>query len=411
MPDPSWPSLPPEANYLRLVGPGSAGTATTMVNAAAWQALAVNHECAFSLSTLNTAVTAMNFEGVGGLSSVATITALNSSLQLLADWVQEKPPIAASAVTAYETAVSAMIPAEICIANRTEQAAAVATNPAVLGALTPAIIALDTEYYGEHWPHNAGIGAAYGAALTALAAALAIPPPISPLSASAAAPATSAAAVAEAAGRFVAGEAMKESGQLAKSAGDGAVGPTEAAVAAGQMMMQPIQAVLGSMQPAAGMFQAPLQAVQTLAGLPQSLAGSLRGMSVGGEANETAVPAATPTGAGAAVFGRGPGTGVGVTGMAGGGIGALPGGGVTSYSRPSSSFAPEGAGRPRGLQTGLLSAAELHAPATTTTASSVLPMPPTGAGMLGRGKDASDSDAGPRSRIVAESQTQPGMPR
>jgi hypothetical protein len=381
-----------------------------MVNAAAWQALAVNHECAFSLSTLNTAVTAMNFEGVGGLSSVATITALNNSLQLLAGWVQEKPPIAASAVTAYETAVSTMIPAEICIANRTEQAAAVATNPAVLGALTPAIIALDTEYYGEHWPHNAGIGAAYGAALTALAAALAIPPPISPPGASAAAPATSAAAVAEAAGRFVAGEAMKESGQLAKSAGDGAVGPTEGAVAAGQMMMQPIQAVLGSMQPAAGMFQAPLQAVQTLAGLPQSLAGSLRGTSVGGEANETAVPA-TPTGAGAAVFGRGPGTGVGVTGMAGGGIGALPGGGLTSYSRPSSSFAPEGAGRPRGLQTGLLSAAELHAPATTTTASSVLPMPPTGAGMLGRGKDAGDSDAGPRSRIVAESQTQPGMPR
>ncbi|MBJ7400424.1 MAG: PPE domain-containing protein [Mycolicibacterium sp.] len=394
-----------------MAGPGLAGTATTMVNAAAWQALAVSHEFAFSLSTLNTAVTAMNFEGVGGVSSVAAITALNTSLQLLAGWVQEKPPIAASAVTAYETAVSAMIPAEICIANRTEQAAAVAVNPAVLGALTPAIIALDTEYFGEHWPHNAGIGAAYGAALAALAAALAIPPPISPPGASAAAPATSAAAVAQAAGRVVAGEAMKESGQLAKSAGDGAAGPTEAAVRAGQMMMQPIQAVLGSMQPAVGMFQAPVQAVHSLAGLPQSLAGSLRGISVGGEANATAVPTATPTGAGAAVFERGPGTGVGGTGTAGGGIGALPGGGVTSYSRPSSSFAPEGAGRPRGLQTGLLSAAELHAPATTGTSNSVLPMSPAGAGIPARGKDASNSDGGPRSRIVAEPQTQPGMPR
>ena len=402
MPDPSWPSFPPEANYLRLVGPGSAGTATTVVNAAAWQALAVGHECAFSLSTLNTAVTAMNFEGVGGVSSVATITALNTSLQLLAGWVQEKPPIAASAIAAYETAVSAMIPAEICIANRTEQAAAVAINPAVLGALTPAIIALDTEYFGEHWPHNAGIGTAYGAALTALAAALAIPPPISPPGASASAPATSAAAVTQAAGRIVAGEAMKESGQLAKSAGDGAVGPSAAAVADGQTMMQPIQAVLGSMQPAVGMFQAPVQAVNTLAGLPQSLAGSLRGMSVGGEANATAVPMATPNGAGAAVFERGPGTGVGGTGIAGGGIGALPGGAVTRYSRPSSSFAPEGAGQPRGLQTGLLSAAEFRAPATTTTTNSVLPMPPTGAGMPARGKDAGNSDGGPRSRIVAE---------
>jgi hypothetical protein len=31
-----------------------------------------------------------------------------------------------------------------------------------------------------------------------------------------------------------------------------------------------------------------------------------------------------------------------------------------------------------------------------------LPMPPTGAGMPARGKDAGNSDGGPRSRIVAE---------
>ena len=409
MPDPSWPSLPPEANYLRLAGPGSAGTATTMVNGAAWQALAISHEFAFSLSTLNTAVTAMNFEGVGGLSSAATITALNTSLQLLAGWVQEKPPIAASAVSAYETAVSSMIPAEICLANRADQAAAVAINPAVLGALTPAIIALDSEYFGEHWPHNAGIGAAYGAALTALATLLAIPPPVSPPGASAAAPVTAAAAVAQATGRVVAGEAMKESGQLAKSADGAAAVPAEAAAQAGQMMIQPIQAALGSMQSAVGMFQAPVQAVQTLAGLPQSIAGSLRGMSSVAATNEAMVPTATPPGAGAAEFGGGPG--VGGTGTAGGGIGALPGGGVTSYSRPSSSFAPEGAGRPRGLQTGLLSTAELHAPATTTTTNSVLPMPSSGAGMSARGKDASNPDGGPRARIVAESLTQPEIPR
>ena len=124
-----------------------------------------SNELAFSLSTLNTTVTALNFEGVGGLGSTTAVTGLNTALQLLAGWVQEKPPIAASAVSAYETAVSSMIPAEVSIANRTEQAADVAINPAVLGALTPAIVALDTEYFGEHWPHNAGAGAAYGAAL------------------------------------------------------------------------------------------------------------------------------------------------------------------------------------------------------------------------------------------------------
>ena len=63
-------------------------------------------------------------------------------------------PIVASAVSAYETAVSTMIPAEISVANRTEQAANTAVNPLVFGALTPAIISLDTVYYGEHWPRT-----------------------------------------------------------------------------------------------------------------------------------------------------------------------------------------------------------------------------------------------------------------
>lgn len=196
MPDPAWPSSPPEANYLRLVGTGAAGTATTLASAAAWQALMVGTEMAFSVSTLNTATTALNFEGVGGASSAATAAGLNGALQLLAGWMQEKPPIVASAVSAYQTAVSAMIPAAVSLANRAEQTADVAMNPLVLGALTPAIVALDLEYFGEHWPHNASAGAAYGSALTALLPALAVPPPLAPPGASAAAPAAAASAVA-----------------------------------------------------------------------------------------------------------------------------------------------------------------------------------------------------------------------
>lgn len=158
MPDPSWSSSPPEVNYLRLAGPGVAGTATTVASAVAWQALTVGDELAFSASTLNATATAADFEGVGGLSSAAAVTGLNSALQMLAGWAQEKPPIAASAVSAYETAVSSMIPAAVSIANRTEQAADVALNPLVLGALTPVIVALDAAYFGEYWPHNAAAG-------------------------------------------------------------------------------------------------------------------------------------------------------------------------------------------------------------------------------------------------------------
>ena len=105
MPDPSWSSSPPEVNYLRLAGPGVAGTATTVASAAAWQALAIGDELGASASALNATATAVDFEGVGGLSSIAAVTGLNTALQMLAGWAQEKPPIAASAVSAYETAV------------------------------------------------------------------------------------------------------------------------------------------------------------------------------------------------------------------------------------------------------------------------------------------------------------------
>lgn len=397
MPDPSWPCSPPETNYLRLVGPGAAGTATTMASGTAWQALMGSNELAFSLSTLNTAVTALNFEGVGGLSSTTAVTGLNTALQLLAGWVQEKPPIAASAVSAYETAVSSMIPAEVSIANRTEQAADVAINPAVLGALTPAIVALDTEYFGEHWPHNAGAGAAYGAALAALVAALAIPPPIAPLGASPAAPATAAAAVAQTAGVTAAAEAMKESGQVTQMAGQTAAAPARAAGEVGQMssmMMQPMQAAMGAMQPLMGMFQAPMQAFQGLSSLPQSLMGQLGGMFGGMKGGDAAMPAAQMVKA-SSPGGLGGGSG------GGGGAGGFPGAGLTSYTRPTSSFAPENSGRPTSLKTGLLSATELRGP-TASGMGGGMPVSPAHAGMLAHGKGDDSKDEVARARIVMD---------
>ena len=386
MPDPAWPALPPEANYLRLVGPGAAGTATTIASAAAWQALMISNELAFSLSMLNTAVTALNFEGVGGASSLAAVTELNTSLQLLSVWVQEKPPVAASAVAAHQAAVSAMIPAEISLANRTAQAANVAMNPAVFGALTPAIVALDAEYFGEHWPHNAGVGVAYGSALAALTAALAIPPPITPPGASVAAPATAAAAVTQATGRAVAGQAMAESG-LGSA---GALGPAGALGSAGALM-QPVQAALGALQPAMGMFATPVQAVRDLGGLSQSMVGPM-----------SAPPAAIGNSAGAIPSAVGPAA-VGSGG--GSAIGAGVGNGVTSYARPASSFAPEHGGRPVGRDFAAPSATEWRGP---TTMGGAVPVGPGGAGLLARGRDAGDEGGGSRARIVAD--PSPGRP-
>ena len=73
MPDPAWPCSPPEVNYLRLTGDGAAGTATTL-SGAAWQTLVGCDELAHSLSALNTAVTALNFDGLGGAGSTTAVT-------------------------------------------------------------------------------------------------------------------------------------------------------------------------------------------------------------------------------------------------------------------------------------------------------------------------------------------------
>ncbi|TGD84498.1 PPE domain-containing protein [Mycolicibacterium sp. CH28] len=399
MPDPAWPCSSPETNYLRLIGPGAGGTATTMASGAAWQALMGSNELSFSLSQLNTAVTSLDFEGVGGLSSMTAVTGLNTALQLLAGWVQEKPPIAASAVAAYETAVSSMIPAEVSLANRTEQAADVSINPMVWGALTPAIVALDTEYFGEHWPHNAGAGATYGAALAALVAALAVPPPIAPLGASPAAPAAAAAAVAQAAGTTGMNAATQGTGQVTQMAGQTAAAPASAAGDMSSMMMQPMQAAMGAMQPLMGMFQAPMQAFQGLSSLPQSMMGSLGGMFNGMKAGDAAMPAADLVKASAPAAGGGGGGG-GAGG--GGGGGGLPGAGMTSYTRPTSSFAPENSGRPTSLKTGLLSAAEVRGPASTGMGGSAMPMSPAHAGMLGQGKGENSKDDVAHARIVVE---------
>lgn len=390
MPDPTWPSSPPELNYLRLVGPGAAGTATTTASGAVWQALMISDELAFSTSAINTSVTAADFEGVGGTSSAAAITGLNTALQLLAGWAQAKPPITASAVAAYETAVSTMIPAEVSLANRAEQAADVALNPLVLGALTPAIVALDAEYFGEHWPHNASAGATYGLALTALTAALAVPPPLSPAGASPTGPVTAAAAVAQTVGQTAAGEALEQSASATKTLGEGAAVPAEAVGQAGQissMLAQPAQAL---MQPVVGMFGVPMQAFGGMAKLPQSLGGTFDSQVFGGEQ----IPAPLLAGAGPPAVGAGVAGGLGSVGpgVSGGGLGGgAPSAGLTSYARPSSAFGTENSGRPAALKTGLLSTAEFRGPITTGMGGA-LPVPPGYPASPVTGRSTADRD-------------------
>jgi hypothetical protein len=306
-----------------------------------------------------------------------------------------------------------MIPAEVSLANRAEQAADVAMNPMVLGALTPAIVALDIIYFGEHWPQNASAGTAYGAALAALVPALAVPPPLS--AAPPAAPAAALAAAAQTAAEATAGMAVQESGRAAAVTADAATAPTAAGGQAMQIastMAQPMQSVMGSLQPALGMFQAPLQALQGLASMPQS---------AGRVVDEDLLPAdgigpaAPADGIGPAVPGGGIGLGVPGVGAAGFGSAAAgsasaavigggapagfgaSGAGLTSYTRPTNSFAPENSARSASSRPGLPGGL-----AVSPAGLGGVPMPvsPTHGGVAGLSKVDDGRDGVVRARLI-----------
>jgi len=91
---------------------------------------------------------------------------------------------------------------------------------------------------------------------------------------------------------------------------------------------------------------------------------------------------------------------LGAGGGSGGGGGAGVGPGLTSYTRPVSSFTPENGGRPAGLRTaGLLNVGEGRVPATASgTGGAGMPMAP--GGMLARHNGENDATDVARARVV-----------
>jgi hypothetical protein len=138
-----------------------------------------------------------------------------------------------------------------------------------------------------------------------------------------------------------------------------------------------------------------MQAMQGFTSLPQSMMQAMGGMFPSTGAPSAAAAAEPVVAAGAAAGGAAGG------GM--GGVGSFPGAaGLTSYTRPTSSFEPETDGRPTSLRAGVLNAAEVRGP-TASTGMGGAPMPMSPAGMLARGNGAeSDKDAVTRARVVVD---------
>jgi hypothetical protein len=369
MADPGWAARTPEENDMLLKA--GAGVITHLANQAAWTALAATHHGSSIASTINTVATSASWTGSGSLASAANATALNASLHGLAGWVDVKPAVVSTAVSAYQMAYGSMRPAPECIGNRTETAADYGINPLVLGALTPRITSLELEYFGSMWPNNSAVGASYGTILTALSQSLTIPPPIASMGASPAAPAQAAAAVGESAAEQGAGDGMRAAFQGAQTgtqgAGQAASGGQDF-MSQASTLMQPAQQLMGAVPQ---VMQAPMQMMQAPTLMIQPLMGMFANpgaMGMGGAAPAVSAVSAT-TGLSAAEAGAGGGASLGGAGMP-----------ATSFTRPVSAFEPATSGRPVGLRPAGALGAEAMRPQTTSMGGAPMGGMPVGHG-------------------------------
>ncbi|MDT5137748.1 MAG: hypothetical protein QOD58_2010 [Mycobacterium sp.] len=384
MPDPRWTG-PPEV----VAAIFEAGSPVSVVaNNAVWVTETANEELSAGLSTVNNLATAAQWQGVGSVASTVAVTGLNAGLQTLVGWTAEKISVTQTAVEAFMIARSAVIPSVISQTNRDEWTVLNATN--FFGQNTPGIVERDCEYFGEHWPHNSGVGWTYSAALTALIAALAVPPPVAPMGASPAAPAAAAEAVGQAAAQAGMHNAVQASTQAAGRAASSSASPAEATGQLSSLMQEPMQMVSGVTAPLKEMLQAPMQAMQGVTSLPQSMM-----QAFGGMFSSTGAPnvAAAASGGGPV-----PALAGGTVSPGGAGGAGFPGAGLTSYTRPTSSFEAPAGGRPTSLRAGVLNAAEVRGPMASTGGA---PLPMTPAGMLARGSDAEGQDVA-RVRVVVD---------
>ncbi|MDT5222482.1 MAG: hypothetical protein QOF15_4587, partial [Mycobacterium sp.] len=135
----------------------------------------------------------------------------------------------------------------------------------------------------------------------------------------------------------------------------------------------------------------PMQAMQGVTSLPQGLMQAFGGMFPSSGAPSVAAAASgggsVPVLAGGAVSPGGAG-----------GAGGFPGAGLTSYTRPTSSFEAQAGGRPASLHASVLNAAEVRGPMASTGGA---PVPMTPGGMLARRNNAEERDAA-RARVVAD---------
>jgi PPE-repeat protein len=186
--------LPPEINSARMyAGPGAG---SMLASASAWDGLASElRSTALSYGTVTSELADSTWQGPSSAAMEEAVTPYVAWLNSAAAEAEQTASQARAAASAYQTALTSMVPPEVIATNRLQLAMLNATN--TFGQNTPAIASNEAQY-GEMWAQDAA--AMYGYAANSAAAARVTPFTAPPSTTNPAGTATQAAATAQAVG-------------------------------------------------------------------------------------------------------------------------------------------------------------------------------------------------------------------
>ncbi len=340
-------AVPPEMNHTLMVA-GDLGESLVQA-AAGYESVADMLIAELTAMGLNTSTTAMvAWQGPGGIIMEMTAAEFMAVCAAASAWIRVGQIQAAEVAAAHTAAVETMIPAAVCLTNRSTQAGLIATN--WIGQNTPAIIGLEAQY-DDFWVTNATARTGYGSVVSTALGALSEPPPLAPTASDPLGPAVG---VAQAAAQDGAQSGLQTS---AKSMTEVADAPAKDAMstpstAEGLMTSMAGQAgsLFGEVGSAFGQVTSAGQQLPSMLGqAPQMLSGMLGPLSSMQGLNAASAAALAPEAAAPVSLG-----GVGaLAGGGGGGGGLLSGSSAlsTGFVRPANSFsAPNAPTLPGGWQ-------------------------------------------------------------
>ncbi len=316
----------PEVNHTLMIA-GDLG-ASLVEAAAGYESVADMLIAELTEMGLTTSTTAMvGWQGPGGEMMQMSAAEFMEVCAAASAWIRIGQVHAAEVAAAHTAAVEQMVPAVVCLGNRTAQAGLVSTN--AFGQNTPGIISLDAQYYGHFWVTNAVSRTQYGAVVTTALGAISEPFPLSPTASDPLGPALG---VAQDVGQTGGQSAFQAGAKTMTTAADGQQSQptsmlTSMAGQAGSLFGQ-VGSTFGQFTSVGQQLPSMLgQAPQMFSGMlgPLSSMNGLNGAAAGGLGPEAAAAGASMGGMGAA---------------GGGGGGLLSGSSALSstFVRPASSF-------------------------------------------------------------------------